>query len=89
MLGNLNDSKLEMAERRRTSLELRLTQQTQQIWTFQIQNSVDSRLGRLDNATQKIFPVNRPNINIMAKTGESEKLIGIEGKKALVKVSYR
>jgi hypothetical protein len=32
----------------------------------------------------KKFPVIKPNINIMAKTGESEKLIGIEGDKALV-----
>ena len=31
-----------------------------------------------------MFPVNEPNINIEALTGESEKLIGIEGKKALV-----
>ena len=30
------------------------------------------------------FPVIKPNINIMARTGESEKLIGIEGDKALV-----
>ena len=34
--------------------------------------------------TQRKFPVIKPNINIMAKTGESEKLIGIEGDKALV-----
>ena len=34
--------------------------------------------------TQGKFPVIKPNINIMANTGESEKLIGIEGDKALV-----
>ena len=34
--------------------------------------------------TQRKFPVIKPNINIMAKTGESEKLIGIDGDKALV-----
>jgi hypothetical protein len=61
-----------------------MAEQTQQICTFQIQNSDDSRLGRLDNATQKIFPVIKPNINIMVRTGESEKLIVIEGDKALV-----
>ena len=83
-LTNLDDSKFGMAESRRTRLELRLTQPTQQIWTFQIQISDDSRRGRLDNATQKIFPVIKPNINTMAKTGESEKLFGIEGKEALV-----
>ena len=31
-----------------------------------------------------MFPVIQPNINIEALTGESEKLIGIVGKKALV-----
>ena len=30
------------------------------------------------------FPVTKPNIDIMAWTGESEKLIGMEGRKALV-----
>ena len=34
--------------------------------------------------THRKFPVIKPNINIMARTGESEKLIGIEGDKALV-----
>jgi hypothetical protein len=34
--------------------------------------------------TQRKFPVIKPNINIMAKIGESEKLNGIEGDKALV-----
>ena len=34
--------------------------------------------------THRIFPIIKPNINIMARTGESEKLIGIEGDKALV-----
>jgi hypothetical protein len=33
---------------------------------------------------QIIFPVIQPNINIEALTGESEKLIGILGRKALV-----
>ena len=34
--------------------------------------------------TPRKFPVIKPNIYIMAKTGESEKLIGIEGDNALV-----
>ena len=33
---------------------------------------------------QIIFPVIKPNINIEALTGESEKLIGMVGRKALV-----
>jgi hypothetical protein len=34
--------------------------------------------------THRKLPVIIPNINIMARTGESGKLIGIEGDKALV-----
>ena len=34
--------------------------------------------------TTRKFSVEKPNIYIMAKTGESEKLIGIEGDNALV-----
>ena len=34
--------------------------------------------------THRKVPVVKPNINIMARTGEREKLIGIEGDKALV-----
>ena len=46
--------------------------------------AIEKQLENQLEVPQIIFPVIQPNINIMAKTGESEMLIGIVGRKALV-----
>ena len=46
--------------------------------------SIEKQLENQLEVPQIIFPVIQPNINIEALTGESEKLIGIMGKKAPV-----
>ena len=46
--------------------------------------AIEKQLEKLLVVPQIMFPVIQPNINIVALTGESEKLIGIVGKKALV-----
>ena len=46
--------------------------------------AIEKQLEKLLVVPKIMFPVIQPNINIVALTGESEKLIGIVGKKALV-----
>ena len=46
--------------------------------------TIEKQLENQLKMPQMMFPVIQPNINIEALTGESEKLIGIVGRKALV-----
>ena len=46
--------------------------------------TIEKQLENQLEVPQIMFPVIQPNINIEALTGESEKLIGIVGRKALV-----